>query len=124
MKLELGDKVRIIQYWRRTPLPQDFVDYLKGNSDDYAGIGVKYSKYKKTSIEEVGIIVGKRQQKISTTLSWEFEEGIDYAGFGKGPDFEGVRQLDSEHIEIYLVATRMNCLRRVSFEDIQYIGGD
>ncbi len=124
MKFELGDKVRINQYWKRTPLPHDFVDFLKENSDELVGIGVKYSKYKKTSIKEVGIIVGKRQQKISTTLSWEFEEGIDYAYFGKGPDFEGVRQLDSEHIEIYLVATRMNCLRRVSFEDIEYVGGD
>lgn len=123
MKYELGDKVKITKYWRKKILPEGFEDYLKENQEEFAGGGVEYKKYEKINVEEIGYISGIRQQKISTTLSWELEEGMDFGEFGTAPDFEGIRQLDSKHIQVYLVATRMNCLRRVSFEDIEFLGG-
>lgn len=119
MKFNIGEKVAISQRWRKRTLPDGWQNYLKENQDEFAGSGVHYLLYEKTAAKEIGFICGKRQQKISTTLSWEIEDGIEYGEFGTGPYFEGVRQLNSEHIEVYLVATRMNCLRRVSAEDIE-----
>lgn len=122
MSYKLGDKVVISKRWRKQTLPDGWQDYLKENQEEFAGGGVRYDLYTKVPVKEVGFICGKRQQKISTTLSWEIEDGIDYGEFGVAPDFEGIRQLDAEHIEVYLVATRMNCLRRVSVEDIVICG--
>ena len=128
MKLEIGDKVRISGYMRKTPLEwptkdkQSLEDYLKDHEDDFAGEGQHFEKFKLVPIYETGIICGKRSLKTSMTLSWEEEEGVD-VGIGVTPGFIGIRQWDATHVEVYLVATRMNCLRRVPVDRLKYVGG-
>ena len=47
------------------------------------------------------------------------DSDLRYTSDGTG---DGIRQTGEQFSKTYLVATRMNCLRRVSFEDIEYIG--
>ena len=121
MIYELGDKVRIIKYWKRNPMPYNWEEHLKENAEDLAGRGIDFDKFVKTTCDEIGYICGRRSLKISTTLSYEFDDGIDFGGVGYQLPWEGIRQLDSKHVIVYLVATRMNCLRKVDFEDIEFL---
>nr|WP_321303386.1 hypothetical protein [uncultured Trichococcus sp.] len=118
MKYELGDKVRINHYWKRQSQTEqleklgvsDLEDHLM--SDEMAGDSMRLDKYKKEPIEEVGYICGAREFKVNYSVTYVFDEGtLDV----------GIRQTDEKTVKAYLVATRMNCLRRVSFEDIEYI---
>lgn len=121
MKYELGDKVRINYHWKRQNQTEqlermgisDLEDYLM--SDEMVGDCMHLDKFKKESIEEVGYICGMREFKVNYGVTYVFDEGhLDV----------GIRQMDEKSVKAYLVATRMNCLRRVSFEDIEYIGRD
>ena len=116
---ELGDKVRIKNYWKRQSRTEqlermgisELEDHLM--SDEMAGEYIRLDKYKKEPIEEVGYICGIREFKTSYDLMFVSDE--PYRS-------DGVRQVQEQLSKTYLVATRMNCLRRVSFEDIEYIG--
>ena len=119
MKYELGDKVRIKNYWKRQSQTEqlermgisELEDHLM--SDEMAGDSIHLDKFKKEPIEEVGYICGIR----------EFKTGYDLMFLTDEPyRSDGVRQVQEQLSKTYLVATRMNCLRRVSFEDIEYIG--
>lgn len=121
MKYELGDKVRINYHWKRQNQTEqlermgisDLEDYLM--SDEVVGDCIHLDKFKKEPIEEVGYICGMREFKVNYGVTYVFDEGhLDV----------GIRQMDEKNVKAYLVATRMNCLRRVSFEDIEYIGRD
>ena len=118
MKYELGDRVQINHYWKRQNQTEqlekmgisDLEDHLM--SDEMAGDFMHLDKYKKEPIEEVGYICGMREFKVNYGVTYVFDEGhLDV----------GIRQMDEKYVKAYLVATRMNCLRRVSFEDIEYI---
>ena len=119
MKYELGDKVRINHHWKRQGQTEqlekmgisELEDHLM--SDDMAGDSIHLEKFKKEPIEEVGYICGIREFKTSYDLMFVSDE--PYRS-------DGVRQVQEQLSKTYLVATRMNCLRRVSFEDIEYIG--
>lgn len=119
MKYELGDKVRIKKHWKRQSQQeqiekmgiQKLEDYLM--SDEMAGDFVHFDKFKKEAIEEVGFICGMREFKTSYNLMFITDD--PYMS-------DSVQQMDEQYSKTYLVATRMNCLRRVSFEDIEYIG--
>ena len=119
MKYELGDKVRIKNYWKRQSQTEqlermgisELEDHLM--SDEMVGEYIRLDKYKKEPIEEVGYICGIREFKTSYDLMFVSDE--PYRS-------DGVRQVQEQLSKTYLVATRMNCLRRVSFEDIEYIG--
>lgn len=121
MILEVGDRVRINHYWRgvnqydqqKKMGIDDLEEYLR--SEEMQGDTVTFDKYTKTSINEIGYIAGKRTIKVKYAL-WHFYE--DTIGSDR------IEQESAKYEEIYLVATRMNCLRRVSFEDIQYLGGE
>lgn len=128
MKYELGDKVRIKAHWRKANYSKQledkgigfFEDSLKHylDSDEMVGDHVNLKKFEKAEIDETGLIVGTRQIKTEYNLMLEYDAW-------DGPLSEPyIYQEDSKHERVYLVATRMNCLRRVSFEDIEYIGGD
>ena len=121
MKYELGDKVRINYHWKRQNQTEqlermgisDLEDYLM--SDEMIGGYIHLDKFTKVPIEEVGYICGMREFKVNYGVTYVFDEGhLDV----------GIRQMDEKSVKAYLVATRMNCLRRVSFEDIEYIGRD
>ncbi|EUJ24248.1 hypothetical protein MFLO_15713 [Listeria floridensis FSL S10-1187] len=119
MRYELGDKVRI-----KKILAQKKVCHTT-SKNDFEKIQKKKKKFYKYTLvdcDETGFIVGIRSLKISTTLIWTFEDSINF-GVGSSPEYEGVRQRDSEHISIYLVATRMNCFRRVNQADIELLEG-
>ena len=121
MKYELGDRVKIRKHWKtRNQLEQinklgidDLENYLM--SDDMVGDCIKLLRHAKEPIDEIGFIAGIRQIKTEYRLTYsdgnECTEGHIY-------------QEDSKHEQIYLVATRMNCFRKVSFEDIEYVGGN
>ena len=118
MKYELGDRVRIKKYWKRQNQTEqlermgisDLEDHLM--SDEMAGDCMHLDKFKKEPIEEFGYICGMREFKVNYGVTYVFDEGtLDV----------GIRQMDEKTVKAYLVATRMNCLRRVSFEDIEYI---
>ena len=119
MKYELGDKVQIKKYWKRQSQTEqlekmgisELEDHLM--SDEMAGEYIRLDKYKKEPIEEVGYICGIREFKTSYDLMFVSDE--PYRS-------DGIRQTGEKFTKTYLVATRMNCLRRVSFEDIEYIG--
>lgn len=119
MKYELGDRVRIKKHWKKQSQTEqlekmgitELEDHLM--SDEMAGIYIDLDKYKKEPIEEVGYICGIREFKTSYDLMFVSDE--PYRS-------DGVRQVQERLSKTYLVATRMNCLRRVSFEDIEYIG--
>lgn len=119
MKYELGDKVRIKNHWKRQSQTEqlermgisDLEDHLM--SDEMVGDSIHLDKFTKVPIEEVGYICGIREFKVNYGVTYVFDEGhLDV----------GIRQTDEKHVKAYLVATRMNGLRRVSFEDIEYIG--
>ena len=119
MKYELGDRVRIKKHWKKQSQTEqlekmgitELEDHLM--SDEMAGEYIRLDKYKKEPIEEVGYICGIREFKTSYDLMFASDE--PYRS-------DGVRQVQEQLSKTYLVATRMNCLRRVSFEDIEYIG--
>lgn len=129
MKFELGDKVKIKKHWRQIGLSgqvksygiDDLEQHLR--SDDMQGDSMWFDKFIKSGIDEVGLIVGERTIKIRYSL-WHDWQDAYATGMGTMPEVDKVSQESAEFKKVYLVATRMNCLRRVSFEDIQYIGGD
>ncbi|EAC8477265.1 hypothetical protein JH67_02905 [Listeria monocytogenes] len=116
MKYELGDKVKIRKYWRRKSLPAHLEEQLKQEEEEV----IKFDKYELVECDEIGYIAGARSLKVSTSLVWTFEDSVD-TGLRTISEFEGVRQTDSDHVDIYLVATRMNCFRRVNKSDMELI---
>ena len=119
MKYELGDRVRIKKHWKKQSQTEqlekmgitEIEDHLM--SDEMAGDYIHLDKFKKEVIEEVGFICGIREFKTSYDLMF-----ISDDPYVK----DRVRQIEEQLAKTYLVATRMNGLRRVSFEDIEYIG--
>ena len=119
MKYELGDRVRIKKHWKKQSQTEqlekmgitELEDHLM--SDEMAGEYIHLDKFKKEPIEEVGYICGIREFKTSYDLMF-----ISDDPYVK----DRVRQIEEQLTKTYLVATRMNGLRRVSFEDIEYIG--
>lgn len=130
MRYELGDKVKIKAHWRKANYSKQLEDrgiefyensledYL--GSDDMAGDYIRLLKHEKVNIDEIGLIVGTRQIKTEYDLMMEYH---GYVGDGRYNELDEpyIYQENSKHEKIYLVATRMNCLRKVSFEDIEYI---
>lgn len=118
MKYELGEKVRINKYWKRQNREEqlknrgieDLESYLM--SDDAAGDYLNIKKYEKEKNEEFGYICGIRFLKVSYDLQYICDEPYIK---------DGIQQLDYKSEQVYLVATKMNTLRRVSFEDIEHI---
>lgn len=118
MKYELGDKVRINKYWKlqnrdeqlKSRGIEDLDSYLM--SDDLAGDYLHIKKYKKENIEEIGYVCGVRFLKVSYDLEYICDEPHTK---------DGIQQIDYQSEQVYLVATKMNTLRRVSFEDIEFI---
>lgn len=130
MKYELGDKVRIRNHWKKV----DQYEYLKNKgikdleeylrSDEMQGVSVEIDRFQKYPIDEIGYIVGVREIKVSYGLTHCQEDSYG-TEWGMAPGIDEIRIDDhlDKFEKIYLVATRMNCLRRVSFEDIEFIGG-
>lgn len=120
---ELGDRVRIDLHWKRKNqaeqirekgLPEDLENYLK--SDDMVGDSVEFDKYQKEPIDEVGYIVGSREIKVRYSLMNVSDDSYDM------PPTDEIRQVSDRYEKIYLVATRMNCIRKVSVENITFLG--
>lgn len=119
MKYELGDKVKIKKYWKQQDREEqleklgisELGKYLM--SDDMAGGFIHIDKYKKNDINEVGYICGVRVFKVSYDLGFSIAD--------EPYETDGIQQVDYQMEQTYLVATRMNGLRRVSFEDIEFI---
>lgn len=128
MKYELGDRVRIKKHWKRRDQSDqlkklcidDLETYLR--SDDMAGDTLWLDKYHKNTIDETGLIVGIRAIKVRYSLWHDYQDSYE-TGMGMMPKVDTIGQESAEYEKVYLVATRMNCLRRVSFEDIEYVGG-
>lgn len=116
MKFELGELVRIKKHWKRQDITKQLE--LKGitdlenhlMSDDMAGDYVHIDKYKETIIDEVGFICGKRYLKTSYDMQYICDEPYIK---------DGIQQMDYQTRKIYLVATKMNCIRKVSLKDIE-----
>lgn len=129
MRYELGDKVRIKKYWRQISqsgqLKSYGIDDLEQHlrSQDMQGDTMWFDKFIKVETNEIGLIVGERTIKIRYSLWHDWQDAYD-TGMGTMPEIDKISQESAEFKKVYLVATRMNCIRRVSFEDIQYIGGD
>lgn len=126
MKYELGDKVRITNHWKKCDFYDqvkqreigDLDEYLK--SDEMAGGTLSFDKYRKSPIDETGVIVGMRQIKTQYKLWHVYQDEID-VGVGIMPEIDRIEQESATYERVYLVATRMNCLRKVSFEDIVFV---
>lgn len=126
MKYELGDKVQINSHWKKCDFYDqvkqrdidDLDEYLK--SDEMVGATLSFDKYRKSLINETGVIVGMRQIKTRYELWHVYQDGID-VGIGIMPEIDRIEQESATYERVYLVATRMNCLRKVSFEDIVFI---
>lgn len=129
MKYELGDKVRITQCWKNANFQEQAIakgitgeDALKEylESDEMAGTTLSFDKHRKYPIDETGIIVGIRKIKTRYGLWHVYQDSFD-TGMGIMPEVDRIEQESATYERIYLVATRMNCLRKVSFEDIVFI---
>lgn len=115
-KYELGTKVRIKKHWKHQNRDEqlnalgisDLENHLM--SDDMAGDYIHIDKYKNTDIDETGYICGIRFLKVSYDLQYVCDE--PYVK-------DSIQQMDYQSEKIYLVATKMNTLRRVSFENIE-----
>lgn len=121
---ELGDRVWIKRHWKRQNqteqikekgLPENLDKYLR--SDEMAGDLVEFEKYRKEPIDEVGYIVGTREIKVRYGLMHVCEDSYDM------PPVDEIRQVTDHYEKIYLVATTMNCIRKVSAENITFVGG-
>lgn len=117
MKYELGDIVGISKRWKaakrtvpRFEYPKDFEEYCDEiNNDEYL---IDIKKMEKVFEDDEGVICGYRHSmKTDYTLSLEDD------GYRTGE----IVQIDSKHVPVYLVATRMNCIYKVSKEDINLI---
>ena len=105
MKFEIGDKVSIIHYYKRetTTASGESLETAIDTLD--SGEYVEYSKYHKHALKnrEFGVICGKRTIKIAGTLMPDTD--------AQGHAF--INQIGATYRDVYLVATRMNCLRPV-----------
>lgn len=129
MKYELGDKVKISKCWK----PADFCEQVEKmgievikldeylRSDEMAGDTLEFEKNEKVPTVENGIIVGVRQIKTKYRIWHLYQESID-TDFGSTPEIDRIEQESAEYEKVYLVATNLTCIRKVSFEDIQFIG--
>lgn len=120
LKYELGDFVEISKRWQKQDYPvyfeteEDFFDYCEKNNFDE---GIPITIMRKINHSEKGFICGKRNGiKTSHMLDWS--EGVDV---GIGIAGRGFHIYGQEYEDVYLVATRMNCIYRVSKEDIRLI---
>lgn len=120
MKFELGELVRIKKHWKRQDITKQLE--LKGitdlenhlMSDDMAGDFVHIDKYKNVDIDETGFICGMRYLKTSYDMQYICDEPYIK---------DGIQQMDYQTRKIYLVATKMNCIRQVSVTDIENLRG-
>ncbi|MEX5935722.1 hypothetical protein [Mammaliicoccus sciuri] len=104
MKYELGDYVQINKRWKKTK------EYLNEESlkiEDAKTVVIR----KKIDCKETGFIAGFRY---GYTQSKEVMKILD-----EGAEF--IQAYNHQVIDVYLVATRMNCLYEVSKEDMQLI---
>lgn len=121
MRYELGDKVEITACWK--PITQgDYwqrFSYLPSKTleehlmtDDMAGTTFTVARFIKTPCSMQGYIVGKRRLRVTYDLEYLTErEYIE----------DGIEVVDYIEQDFYLVATGMNCIRKVSFEDIRFL---
>ena len=120
MRYELGDYVKIKKRWMKQKYPvffeseDDYFAYCEEKSHDD---GIPITIMKKIEHIEQGFICGIRHQ-IKTFHKLEWSEGVDV---GVGIAGEGFYTHDEKYEDMYLVATRMNCIYRVSKEDIQLL---
>lgn len=121
MKYELGDNVRIKACYKRQKLTkqmkvdgieQDIESYLF--SESMRGDYYKFIKYKREKVDEEGFICGTRTIKIEADLMSQHESESQWAD-------TRIYQEDCKMKKFYLVATRMNIIRYVDFNDIEYI---
>lgn len=127
MKYELGDKVRIKKCWmpadRDKQLeaygidPYKLEEYLR--TDEMVGDTISLNKFEKRLVDEAGIVVGIRKIKSVYRIWHRYDEAFD-TGMGIMPEIDRICQESAEYEVVYLVATRMNCMRKVSFEDMTY----
>lgn len=104
MKYELGDYVQINKRWKKTnnqPIKTDV------DEDGYQEVVIR----KKIDCNESGFIAGFRYG-LKQSATFELNEN-DF--------FDEMVEIESSSIDVYLVASRMNCLYEVSKEDIQLI---
>lgn len=117
MKFELGDVVEISKRWKTVEITvprfedvKEFEEYCNDRDIDEYIIDIQ--KMKKVFENDIGVICGYRHSmKTDYTLSLEDD------GYSLGD----IVQIDSKHVPVYLVATRMNCIYKVSKEDIKFI---
>ena len=120
MRYELGDYVKINKRWMKQEYPaifendKDFFEYCEKNNHDE---GIPITIMKKVEHIEQGFICGKRNQ-IKTFHVLDWSEGVDV---GIGIANHGFYTHSEIYEDVYLVATRMNCIYRVSKEDIQLL---
>src|SRR5699024_8469008 len=120
MRYELGDYVKINKRWKREEYPRvfegkdDFFNYCDKNGYDD---GLPIMIMKKVVQIEQGFICGIRKE-IKTFHRLDWSEGVDV---GMGIAGEGFYIHDQQYEDMYLVGTRMNCIYRVSKEDIELL---
>lgn len=124
MKYELGDKVRIKACYKRQKIAEQMEqDGIEQDIDDYLfseameGVSYNFIKYKREETNEEGYICGTRTIKIEADLMAQHEGEVYWAD-------DRIYQEDYKMKKFYIVATRMNIIRYVDFDDIQYIYGD
>ena len=114
MKFEIGDKVSIVDYYKRETKAVSGESLAEAIDTLDSGESVEYNKYHKHGLKsrEFGVICGKRTIKISGTLMPDTD--------AQGHSF--INQIGATYRDVYLVATRMNCLRPVEKKWIRIEG--
>jgi len=114
MKLEIGDKVSILSYYKRETTTNSGEPLATAVDTADSGEPIEYNKYHKHELKsrEFGVICGKRTIKTSGTLMPDID--------AQGHSF--INQIGATYRDVYLVATRMNCLRPVEKKWIRIEG--
>lgn len=104
MKYELGDYVRISKRWKKT---NNYSLKSEADEEGFQNVVVR----KKIDCNEKGFIAGFRYGLKQLSIFELTDNGF----------IEEMMEIESSSIDVYLVATRMNCLYEVSKEDIEII---
>ena len=114
MKFEIGDKVSIVDYYKRETTTNSGESLATAVDTADSGEPIEYNKCHEHELKsrEFGVICGKRTIKISGTLMPDTD--------AQGHSF--INQIGATYRDVYLVATRMNCLRPVEKKWIRIEG--
>lgn len=118
MRYELGDKVAITKYWDKVPI-KEMATKATSLYDEEDDANVQVDRIIKKDCREIGYVCGVRN--IVDTVEYGTEAASNEFDTHLFDEVHWIYGTETKK-QVYVVATNMSGLRRVSFEDIKFIG--